>query len=62
MTGSDFSGLRQRAARGRGHPRGDTALWFVVGVVTILLLTELLAASAADSPSDELTAGEGSSA
>ena len=43
------------------HPTGNTALWFVVGVVIILLLTELLAAPAADSPSDQLTVGEGSS-
>ena len=27
------------------HPTGDTALWFVVGVVIVLLLTELLAAA-----------------
>ncbi len=26
------------------HPTGNTALWFVVGVVVILLVTELLAA------------------
>ena len=26
------------------HPTGNTALWFVVGVVVILLITELLAA------------------
>ena len=42
------------------HPTGNTALWFVVGVVVILLITELLAAPPADSPSEELTADGGS--
>jgi hypothetical protein len=40
------------------HPTGNTALWFVVGVVVILLITELLAAPPADSPSNQLTADE----
>ena len=39
------------------HPTGNTALWFVVGVVVVLLLTELLAAPA-DSPIKELTSDE----
>jgi hypothetical protein len=42
------------------HPTGDTALWFVVGTVVILLITELLAAPPADSTSEELTAHGGS--
>jgi hypothetical protein len=43
------------------HPTGNTALWFVVGVVVILLVTELLAAPPTDAPSEELTADGGSS-
>jgi hypothetical protein len=41
------------------HPTGNTALWFVVGVVVALLLTELLAAPPADSSSEELTSDGG---
>ena len=44
------------------HPTGNTALWFVVGVVVILLITELLAAPPADSPREELTTDDGSTA
>ena len=28
------------------HPTGDTALWFVLGVVVVLIVTEFLAAPA----------------
>ena len=44
------------------HPTGNTALWFVVGVVVVLLLAELLAAApAADSPTAvEVTTDDGS--
>jgi hypothetical protein len=42
------------------HPTGNTALWFVVGVVGVLLITELLAAPPADPPSKELASDPGS--
>jgi hypothetical protein len=42
------------------HPTGNTALWFVVGTVVILLITELLAAAPGESPREELTADTGS--
>ena len=43
------------------HPTGNTALWFVVGVVVILLITELLAAApTTDAPAAELATDDGS--
>ena len=44
------------------HPTGNTALTFVVGIVVILLITELLAAPAAEPAAAEVSTDDGSSA